>query len=156
MPVQLPAAAWKLLKEIARHTLRRPVVGIAAAAKTRDGKYVLVRRGDTGEWALPGGTLEWGETLKGAIRRELLEEAGVEALELGDVSGVYSHPDRDFRFHAVTVVVHASVTDPLHRPMNPLEILEVGAFAVDDLPSTLSHDMTDMLKNAVDGRRVWE
>ena len=38
-----------------------------AAARTADGRWVLIRRGDTGEWALPGGTLEWGETLRKGI-----------------------------------------------------------------------------------------
>lgn len=54
------------------------MLGIAAAAQTEDGRWLLIRRGDTGQWALPGGTLEWGETLREAIVRELAEEAGVD------------------------------------------------------------------------------
>ena len=68
----------KILREATRHILRRPVLGIAAAAQTEDGRWLLIRRGDTGQWALPGGTLEWGETLREAIVRELAEEAGVD------------------------------------------------------------------------------
>src|SRR3954471_23300280 len=91
----LPKSALTLLKEIGRHILRRPVVGIAAAARTADGRWLLIRRGDTGTWALPGGTLEWGETLREALVRELEEEAGVTSFELQQVVGVYSRPDRD-------------------------------------------------------------
>src|SRR5215831_18972229 len=107
--MRIPAAAFRLAREAARHLLRRPVVGIAAAARTADGRWLLIRRGDTGEWALPGGTLEWGETLRESIEREILEEAGARVERLGSLSGVYSAPHRDPRFHAVTVVVQAQV-----------------------------------------------
>src|ERR1700722_4624944 len=68
----LPKGALDILKELARHLLRRPVVGVAAAAQSPDGRWLLIRRADTGTWALPGGTLEWGETLRNGVRRELL------------------------------------------------------------------------------------
>ena len=154
--VRIPASMWKLTKEVARHVLRRPVVGIAALARTPDGRYVLIRRSDSGDWAMPGGTLEWGETLRVAIERELLEEAGTQLLALGEVIGVYSRPDRDPRFHAVTVVVEATVTPPSRPADNPLEILEVRTFAEDELPSSLSHGMSEMLQNGRAGRRFWE
>jgi 8-oxo-dGTP diphosphatase len=154
--VRIPTGVWKLTKEVARHLLRRPVVGIAAWARTPDGRIVLIRRSDSGEWAMPGGTLEWGETLRVAIERELLEEAGTRLVSLGEVIGVYSRPDRDPRFHAVTLIVEATVAPPSHPPDNPLEILEVRAFAEAELPSSLSHGMTDMLQNARAGRKFWE
>lgn len=154
--VRIPTGLWKLGKEVARHLLRRPVVGIAALARTPDGRYVLIRRSDSGQWALPGGTLEWGETLRSAIERELLEEAGTRLVSLGEVIGVYSRPDRDPRFHAVTVVVEATVLPPSHAPDNPLEILEVRTFSEAELPSALSHGMTEMLQNARASRRFWE
>jgi 8-oxo-dGTP diphosphatase len=147
---------WSIVKEAARHLLRRPVVGIAAAARARDGRWLLVRRTDTGEWALPGGTLEWGETLRSAIERELREEAGVQVLELGELSGVYSAPERDLRFHAVTVVVHATVSEPLRAPENPAEIAEARLFDEAGLPPRLAHGMTVMLEHAKSGHMAWE
>ncbi len=144
------------MREAARHLLRRPVVGIAALARTEDGRIVLIRRGDTGEWAMPGGTLEWGETLRQSIVRELLEEAGVEVLSLGDRPSVYSRPDRDLRFHAVTVVVHATVKPPHRPPVNPVEILEVGVFAPDRRPRPLAYAGDDMLEHALADRSLWE
>jgi 8-oxo-dGTP diphosphatase len=154
--MRIPVALYGFVKEAARHILRRPVVGITAVARVHDGRCVLIRRKDTGDWALPGGTVEWGETLASCIRRELMEEAGVEVIALDDLLGVYSRPERDFRFHAVTVVVRAKVTLPLVAPKNPLEIIEVGLFEVDALPSTLSHQMTDMLSNGLSGKVTWE
>ncbi|HEX2730482.1 MAG TPA: NUDIX domain-containing protein [Polyangiaceae bacterium] len=154
--MRVPLALYDFVKEAARHILRRPVVGVTAIARAADGRYVLIRRSDTGQWALPGGTVEWGETLERCIRRELLEEAGVEVISLAELLGVYSRPERDFRFHAVTVVVRAKVTLPLRPPKNPVEIAEVGLFHEAELPQTLSHQMTDMLVNGISGKVTWE
>lgn len=145
-----------IVKEATRHLLRRPVIGVVAVAKTKDNKLLLIRRRDTGRWALPGGTVEWGETLQSCVRRELREEAGVEVIHLGQLSGVYSHPDRDWRFHAVTIVVEAVVTTPITQPKNPLEIIEVGMFDVNELPKPLSHNMEDMVNNTLAGKVTWE
>jgi 8-oxo-dGTP diphosphatase len=154
--VRIPSGVWKLTKEVARHLLRRPVVGIAAVAKTPDGRYVLIRRSDTGDWAIPGGTLEWGETLRTGIERELREELGTTLVSLGEVLGIYSNPDRDPRFHAVTIVVEATVAPPTLDPDNPLEILEVRTFSEQELPPALSHGMTEMLGSARGTRVFWE
>ena len=62
-----PSDVFALVREATRHVLRHPVVGVAAAARTQDGRWLLIRRRDTGGWALPGGTLEWGESLSPAI-----------------------------------------------------------------------------------------
>jgi 8-oxo-dGTP diphosphatase len=152
----IPEGLFKILKEILRHLLRRPVVGISAVATLADGRVLLIRRGDTGQWALPGGTLEWGETLRDGIVRELLEEAGVHSVRLGGLLGVYSAPQRDPRFHAVTVVVRAEIEEPTQGPSNPTEILEVGLFQRDHLPQHLSHGNKDMLTRALSQETFWE
>jgi 8-oxo-dGTP diphosphatase len=144
---RLPQGALDILKEGARLVLRRPVIGIAAAARTKDGRWVLIRRADTGTWALPGGTLEWGETLREALAREMEEEAGIRGVVPGRLVGVYSAPHRDPRFHGVTVVVECRVEPPTAQPKNPVEILEVGLFADRDLPE-LAMGMNDMLDAA--------
>lgn len=153
---RIPRGLFVVVKEVLRHLLRRPVVGVAAAARTRDGRWLLIRRGDTGQWALPGGTLEWGETLRTALPREILEEAGARVIELGAVSGVYSDPAHDERFHAVTVVVHALVEAPDRPPLSAVEIREVRLFADHELPVELAHGMSRMLQNARSGAFTWE
>jgi 8-oxo-dGTP diphosphatase len=154
--MRIPRGVWGLVKETARHLLRRPVVGLVALARVPDGRIVLIRRGDTGGWGLPGGTLEWGETLRTSLERELKEEAGVDLLEAGELLGVYSAPWRDLRFHAVTVVVGARVSLPTQSPANALEILEVKLFEDAALPAELSHGMTELLERARKGERHWE
>lgn len=154
--MRIPRGLFGLAKEVLRHLLRRPVVGFVVYAQTPDGRIVLIRRGDTGEWALPGGTLEWGETFTTGLPRELMEEAGVEVLTKGALLGVYSDPARDPRFHAVTVVLSATVSEPKQAPMNPLEILEVRCFEASQLPPTLSHGLDDVLRRARAGELHWE
>ena len=144
----LPRGALVLVKELARHVLKRPVVGIAAAAHTEDGRWLLIRRADTGTWALPGGTLEWGETLRVALDREMEEEAGVTELALENVVGIYSDPDRDPRFHAVTIVVRVKIAPPTKAPANPLEIREARLFREDELPAELAMKMNDLFAAA--------
>jgi 8-oxo-dGTP diphosphatase len=154
--MKVPAGLFKLTKEILRHLLRRPVVGVSAVARTDDGRVLLVRRADTGKWALPGGTVEWGETLRATLPRELWEEAGVSEVEAGQLLGVYSSPDHDPRFHAITVLVAARIGAPKRVSQNPVEILEVQLFDVNQLPPELSHGNKEMLDRALAGEFVWE
>jgi len=147
--IGLPRQAFAIMREAARHLLRRPVVGICAVARTADGRVLLVRRGDTGTWALPGGTLEWGELLSEALPREIEEETGADFVTLGRGSGVYSRPDRDPRFHAVTVCVLAEIAEPIRGPRNAIEIREARLFSPDDLPASLAMGMSDMLSHAL-------
>jgi 8-oxo-dGTP diphosphatase len=69
-------------------------------------RLLLVERGRDpykGKFALPGGFVEYGETVESAVVRELEEETGLKAKVL-DIFGVYSDPNRDPRGHTVTIV----------------------------------------------------
>jgi mutator protein MutT len=59
---------------------RRPIVGVGAVIFPDDGHVVLIRRARdpfAGQWSLPGGALEVGETLVAAVAREVREETGL-------------------------------------------------------------------------------
>ncbi len=150
----LPKAAFGILHEATRHILKRPVVGISAVARTRDGQLVLIRRGDTGTWGLPGGTVEWGETLRVALDRELEEEAGVVNPEFVRVLGAWSEPSRDMRFHAVTIGVECIVAPPVKAPLNRLEIRDVRLFAREAMPQTLAFGHQDIVAAMLDPSRT--
>ena len=80
---------------------------------TTDGWVLLIQRGwepHKGQWALPGGHVDAGETSRAAAARELAEEAGVYAMpeELTQV-GTWDAPDRDPRGRYVTVAYRLTV-----------------------------------------------
>lgn len=61
-------------------------VGVAGVVWNRQGQVLLIRRRNpprAGQWSLPGGKLEHGETLEAALRREIREETGLEVEILG-------------------------------------------------------------------------
>jgi len=73
-----------------------PLVGVGAII-IEDDRVLLVKRGHpplTGEWSIPGGVLEVGETLREAAVREAMEETGLE-VEPGVLLGVYDRVLRD-------------------------------------------------------------
>ena len=60
---------------------RRPLIGVGAVVFNPRNEILLIKRGKApryGEWMVPGGTLEWGETLEEAVRREVREETGID------------------------------------------------------------------------------
>ena len=86
----------------------QPIVGVGAVI-VQDGKVVLVKRRFeplAGQWSLPGGRLELGETLEAGLAREMLEETGLE-VEVGPVVDVFDRilldPERSVRYHYVLI-----------------------------------------------------
>jgi len=86
----------------------QPIVGVGAVIM-KDGKVVLVKRRFeplAGQWSLPGGRLELGETLEAGLAREMLEETGLE-VEVGPVVDVFDRilldPERKVRYHYVLI-----------------------------------------------------
>jgi 8-oxo-dGTP diphosphatase len=78
----------------------------------RTGAVLLIRRKNPpfqGQYALPGGFIEVGETVEDGCRRELREETGIVAGKLHLV-GIYSDPGRDPRGHTVSIVYFTRVS----------------------------------------------
>ena len=74
----------------------------------KNNEIVLIRRGREpykGSYALPGGFLNYGESLEECVIREVLEETGLKT-EIIELVGIYSAPGRDPRGHFVTAVYH--------------------------------------------------
>jgi 8-oxo-dGTP diphosphatase len=60
-------------------------------------------------WAIPGGFMDYGEPAEKTAKREAMEEIGLE-VDLVDLLGIYSNPDRDKRQHTVSLVYVATAT----------------------------------------------
>lgn len=93
----------------ARHYPTRPIAGVGAVIVTADRRVVLVKRTReplAGQWSLPGGTLELGETLEAGTAREVLEETGL-VVDVGPVVEVFDRilvdDENRVRFHFVLI-----------------------------------------------------
>lgn len=106
--IEEPAGATPSVPQAARTYPSRPIVGVGAVILS-EGQVVLVKRRYeplAGQWSLPGGTLELGETLEAGVAREMLEETGL-VVEVGPVIEVFDRilldEDRKVRYHFVLV-----------------------------------------------------
>lgn len=111
-------------------------------SRERTGDLLLMQRSDNGQWGLPGGYVERGESVAEATAREVFEETGVE-IEVGRLIGVYSDPTRQViaypggdRVQAVNLCFEA---DPVGQgePTTPEETLATGYFPSGALPAPL-------------------
>src|SRR5271154_4032714 len=140
-----------------------PLVGVGAVVvdcnhadrKDIDGnkhekRVLLIRRGTApllGEWSLPGGVLECGETLREAVIREAREETGL-PVETGDMMGVY---ERVIRGDQERVRYHYVLIDFLCRPVGGelkagSDAADVRWFTRDELPAlSLTDDVSDVV-----------
>ncbi|MDD5089996.1 MAG: NUDIX hydrolase [Candidatus Wallbacteria bacterium] len=114
---------------------RNPALTVDAVIYRRSvPALLLIRRKNQpfqGFWALPGGFVEYGETVENACRREALEETGLVLSEISLLS-VYSDPDRDPRFHTVSIVFSAYVPD-LSKAVASDDACETGVFDLSDV-----------------------
>jgi 8-oxo-dGTP diphosphatase len=93
-----------------------PVVGVGGVV-IRDGRALLIKRGSEplkDQWSIPGGTLELGESIQEGVRRELLEETGIE-VRVGELIEVF---DRIFRDAAGEIQYHFVIVDYLCEAIN--------------------------------------
>lgn len=109
-----------------------------------DGKVVLVKRKNPPYgWALPGGFINYGESAENTAVREIREETGLEITGLKQFH-CYSDPERDPRFHTLTVVFTARSTG---TPAAGDDAAGVGLFDVDNLPLPLAFDHESILND---------
>ena len=116
-----------------------------------DGKIVLIeRKYPPYGWALPGGFVEKGESVEEAARREALEETGLQLEHLRQFH-VYSDPDRDQRFHTVTVVFCAQ---GIGTPHAASDARKLGIFDINRLPENIAFDHGQIITDHVSRSNV--
>ena len=106
-----------------------------------EGGIVLIERLNSPRgWALPGGFVDYGEPCEVAACREAEEETGLK-VTLTTLLGVYSQPDRDHRFHTMSVVYIATAEG---KPVAADDAAKAEVFSLESLP-TLVFDHGEIL-----------
>ena len=134
----------------------RPIVGVGAVI-VESGRALVVRRGTEplkGEWSIPGGVLELGETLREGVTREALEETGL-TVEAGEVLEVVDRIIRDpggktqYHFVLVDFLCHRTSGEPRAGG----DAVELRWVTAEDLPALqISDAAANVLKKGL-GKR---
>jgi 8-oxo-dGTP diphosphatase len=82
---------------------RNPVPTVDIIIEIRDKIVIIERKNPPSGWALPGGFVDYGETVEEAAAREAKEETSLDLKDLRQFR-VFSAPDRDPRLHTITTV----------------------------------------------------
>ena len=116
-------------------------VGCGVLVENEKGQVLLQKRSDNGQWCVPGGALELGETYNEAAARELREEVGIEVREL-QLFGLYSGDDRMITYPNQDVVYSLAVIFKTNKYTGTIsdedsEVLEHRFFNPQDIPKDL-------------------
>ena len=143
---------WRFFSTVLGIIFRHPVTGTTIIPILPDGRIVMIQRSDSGKWGLPGGMIDWGEDIAHAAKRELAEETGLKLTKIKGLRGVYSDPRRDPRLHSISILLEVEAEGELN-PEDKLEVLQVRAFAKEELPlGDLCHDHDRQLEDYFNGK----
>ncbi len=133
------------------------VPGGSALVTDDRGRILLQRRADSGNWALPGGVMDLGETLGDAVVRETREETGLD-VELTGVLGIYTDPghviayeDGEVRQEFVVVFTARVVSGTLGVSGESTDVRFIDPADLDALP--IHESVRLRLRHHLEGRR---
>ncbi len=126
---------------------RNPFPTVDIIIRMDDGGILLIRRKNPPfGWALPGGFVDYGESLEDAAVREAREETSLE-VRLRRQLGAYSDPERDPRMHTISVVF---VADGYGTPRAADDAADLAVFRADSLPEEIVFDHKHILQDYFD------
>jgi ADP-ribose pyrophosphatase YjhB (NUDIX family) len=129
---------------LAKHKNPFPTVDIIIEVKGEDGKpgiILIKRKNPPYGWALPGGFVDYGESLEEAAVREAKEETSL-GIEIIAQFHTYSEPGRDPRFHTISTVFIARAEG---QPKAQDDAKEIGVFSAENIPRPLAFDHEQIL-----------
>lgn len=127
---------------------RTPVPTVDIIIEFQGGIILIQRKNPPEGWALPGGFVDYGETLESAALREAKEETGLD-IELIKQFHTYSDPKRDARHHTITTVYIAKAYG---SPIAGDDAKEAGIFKKEALPEQIAFDHREILNDYFTGR----
>lgn len=128
---------------VRRHALR-PMLTVDVIVRNDAGRILLVDRStEPLGWALPGGKVEYGETLREAASREVLEETGLR-VSIGERIDLRDSPSRDPRHHFVSIIFTAQAEEPSALAAGD-GVKRARFFAPNGIPQSLVCDHSEIL-----------
>jgi 8-oxo-dGTP diphosphatase len=120
---------------------RNPFPTVDIIIEIQGGIVLIERKNPPYGWALPGGFVDYGESLEHAAQREAREETSLEIANLRLV-GCYSDPQRDARMHTISTVFAAEGSG---IPLAADDAANLAIFSPDCLPQQLCFDHAKIL-----------
>lgn len=109
---------------------KRPKLAVDFIIKLNEGIVLVKRKNFPQGWAIPGGFVEYGETVEAAAVREAKEETNLD-IEIEYLLGVYSDPSRDPRGHTVSIAFVCTGKGALNAGD---DAAEARVFKLDEIP----------------------
>jgi len=131
------------------HTLKTPLLTVDVIVRFEGGIVLIERKNPPSGWALPGGFVDIGESVEEAAVREAREETSLD-VRLVEQFHVYSSPDRDPRFHTVSVVFIGDGAGVLEGRD---DAARAAVFTADSLPEVIAFDHGQII---TDYFRYWQ
>jgi ADP-ribose pyrophosphatase YjhB (NUDIX family) len=120
---------------------RNPLLTVDIIIECRDGIVLIERKNPPWGWALPGGFVDYGESLEAAAIREAREETSLK-VHLTEQMHTYSDPSRDPRHHSVSTVFIAKAEG---MPAARDDAKNAGIYSADNLPAPIVFDHLEIL-----------
>jgi len=127
---------------------KNPIPTVDIIIELKDGIVLIKRKNPPDGWAIPGGFVDYGETLESAAVREAKEETGLD-IEIIRQFHTYSDPQRDPRQHTITTVYVAKTQG---TAIAGDDAGEVRIFKKDELPDKIAFDHRKILNDYFTGR----
>lgn len=132
---------------------KNPYLTVDIIFEIGNGILLIERKNEPHGWALPGGFVDYGETVENAAKREAKEETNLDAANL-HLFGVYSDPARDPRFHTVSVVFLATARGE-DRILAGDDAMNAKVFTEEELPENIVFDHKKIIKDYFRWKRSW-
>jgi 8-oxo-dGTP pyrophosphatase MutT (NUDIX family) len=129
-------------------------LGVRAIVIDGERRVFLVKHGYVPGWHLPGGGVEVGETLREALRRELLEEANIVIIDPPKLHGMFFNAAVSQRDHVAVFVVRDFQQQAPPQPTS--EIVDHGFFARHELPADVTPGTRRRIAEVLEGANVSE
>ncbi|RJQ17456.1 MAG: NUDIX hydrolase [Nitrospiraceae bacterium] len=125
-----------------------PFLTVDAIIEVEGGIILIRRKNPPPGWAIPGGFVDYGETIEEAVCREAKEETGLD-IKIIRQFHTYSDPKRDPRHHTVATIFIATATG---TPQAGDDAEEAGIFTRDSLPENIAFDHRQILEDYFSGK----